>query len=81
MPNRINAFPNPFRDHLEIVLNGQISLNDEIIISDVFGKKIKSLRVKSNHINMETGDLGQGIYILSVVCKETSDKGILLIKN
>jgi subtilisin family serine protease len=75
----ITVYPNPSSEEVNIVINlyGN-SQNGELIIYDLVGKKIKTIKVKnSEHILLKKGTLQNGIYF----CTLRDENEILMTKK
>jgi hypothetical protein len=56
------AFPNPFKDNLEIEFNGMHPA--QVFLFDATGKMVLKSEVKASKISLKTSDLPNGIYTL-----------------
>jgi hypothetical protein len=64
MYNRINLYPNPTFDNINIDLNGIKA--DKIEIHDITGKLLSTYNLSSEQIQFFTGNLNAGLYLLKV---------------
>jgi photosystem II stability/assembly factor-like uncharacterized protein len=66
---RMNAYPNPFSDYLEIDLFGELPESIMVMLMDINGKVIRSMSTKNNGssgIFLDTKEIAQGIYLLQI---------------
>ena len=69
---KLNVYPNPTNDIINLVSNDNIVIN-EIVVYDLSGKKLKKILYKgTNEVQMNIGDLVQGVYVLNI----KTNKGI-----
>jgi len=61
---RIDAYPNPAHNKLNIKLNGTISGKAAIQLTDLSGKTIKQISAADKQQELELGDIAPGIYLL-----------------
>lgn len=61
--NQIKVYPNPFNDIIQIEYNKDIQT---VKISNVSGIILKTLKVNSNLISIETKDLKSGMYFIEI---------------
>jgi hypothetical protein len=70
----INIFPNPFRSSATILLPEDFELSGMIALTiyDVFGKAVRKITspVSDNKINIEKGNLSDGIYFIELRSQE-----------
>jgi hypothetical protein len=62
--NSITFFPNPVTDKL-VVLNAESI--DRIVISNMLGQEIKTVRTPGSQVEISTSDMQKGIYFLNFV--------------
>lgn len=60
--NKLSIYPNPAKNLLNIVYNGNEALHLEI--TDITGKKVMSQTLKSNTKSIDVAHLSKGLYIL-----------------
>lgn len=60
--NKLSIYPNPAKDLLNIVYNGNEALHLEI--TDITGKKVMSQILKSNTKSIDVAHLSKGLYIV-----------------
>ena len=80
LTEKLNVFPNPFNERIEIKVDNY-SQGSELLIADLYGKEIKSLKINSSSIIFQTNELEKGAYIFSLKNGNKVEKGILVIKN
>lgn len=78
---KLKVYPNPFSSQIEISFDSPISLNEELQISDICGKIIKSFHIFSSPYLFDTSELARGIYIISLKYFNNSGKSMLVVKN
>ncbi len=61
--NTLNVYPNPVNDVLNIA---NVSDANEIVIYDVTGKVVKSMKVNGSDISVNVSDLQRGVYFVNV---------------
>lgn len=70
LEENVNAYPNPFKDRLNINVTSNISDRVMIILTDLSGKRLitsyHEILAGENHIEFETPKLGASMYLLSV---------------
>lgn len=70
---KLNIYPNPAIGMVTITSNGDaLSLSkggDEIVISDITGRKIKTIQHFQNTVNLSTEEIAPGIYYISLYRK------------
>ncbi len=77
---KLKIYPNPFNYQIEISFDKSKSANEELLISDVYGKVIKSLNVYSSPYLLDTTEFESGIYIISLKSMNKCGKGMLVVK-
>ncbi len=78
--NSLKVFPNPFSNQIEISFNNNISSEQELLISDLCGKIIKSIKINFTPLTLDTDNLDAGVYIISLKTSNISGRGILVLK-
>ena len=63
---RVNAYPNPAADHINIELGGYTSEAEYVSIYNITGEKMMSVQVNGASMKMELTALAKGIYILAI---------------
>ncbi len=81
---KVNAFPNPFSNNVEIRLNISVPQNTEIIIYNLGGRRIKTLfsgelEKGSHSFDLDASKAKAGIYIYSVWTKDKNVVGKLML--
>lgn len=66
-PAEMTVFPNPARDHLNIVFAGPMQ---EVRILDMLGKVVHTARPNSNEVRIDTSGFWPGIYFVQVFTAE-----------
>ena len=65
--NSVSVFPNPFDEHTTIILPFDISgKQNEIVITDLQGRIVRSEKVSSANYILQRGNLDEGIYFCTV---------------
>lgn len=65
--NGIKFYPNPFKGSAKIEIDNNIKLNDaELIVTDLYGKIVERMKVKSNSINIDLGNRNSGLYFYQI---------------
>ena len=59
----MEAFPNPVQDRLNVRVTGGAA-NGRVLVTDVAGKTIKAVEVKSEMVTVDLSDLAQGMYLI-----------------
>lgn len=77
---KINIFPNPFNNKIEISTDNNFSPEGILIVNDAYGKIIKSVKVHYSPFILDMEDLESGIYFASLITENEAGKGIILIK-
>ena len=67
----LSVFPTLANTHVNFVFNSNNTSSSVINVTDLSGKTVKSVSVNSNY-NMNTNDLQNGVYIYSVLDKNTN---------
>lgn len=74
-PGNLSCFPNPVYDIFQLTFQSDLDEIYEMVIRDLTGREVvrKQVHMKkgANKINMERGNLKQGIYLLSVAGPKT----------
>jgi len=64
---RLQIYPNPASGSVTITVKG----GDEIIITDIAGRKIKTIKNFQNSVNFSTDEIDGGIYFLTLYSNNT----------
>lgn len=64
--SKVTFAPNPFTSSSKIIFN-ETQNNATIIISDEYGRFLKSIRFNGKQFTIERGDLKSGVYILQII--------------
>lgn len=78
--NKINIYPNPFNNQIEISIDKEFSPEGVLKVYDTYGKIVKSANVNYNPVVLDMEELESGIYFASLITKNEIVKGIILIK-
>ncbi len=78
--NKINIYPNPFNNQIEISIDKEFSPEGVLKVYDAYGKIVKSVNVNYNPVVLDMEELESGIYFASLITKNEIVKGIILIK-
>lgn len=79
----LKVFPNPFRDHADILVNQSGLKLKEVRIYDSAGKIKKAVRVQADpgrSLKIDTQDLGRGVYYISVIFDNNTKASYTAIK-
>ena len=86
-PLRINAYPNPFLEHITVEFNAPVKQVYTIEMIDLDGRSVKSIHRGSlqqglHSFVVEAGNLQAGIYFFSVTCQNSFyDSVVTLCRN
>jgi parallel beta-helix repeat protein len=69
----ITVYPNPVKDLLVINVNGSISADAIITISDVTGKLVRTINITANKTEVEMHSLSAGMYIVRYSDKDRTE--------
>lgn len=74
--NFVTVYPNPFKDQIHFIVNPEIYItNAEIVLYDVLAREVKRVKnISANNFNIETGDLGDGIYFYCLITQKGNGK-------
>jgi len=70
--NRFSIFPNPAKEYLTV--NNILGLNTEYIIHNVSGQQMESGKMNSTKLNINLSGYDSGIYLITILSKEYSEK-------
>ena len=59
----MNAFPNPFSDHLQVIMKNEIQ-GETLIITDIQGRILEKVWADQREIQLDTKKWQKGIYFL-----------------
>ncbi len=66
-----NVWPNPTSEHVSIQLNDQREINGEVLLMNLLGQNIKSVKVsKASIISLNVSAVAKGIYFVSIRSEE-----------
>lgn len=74
--SKLSIHPNPVKDILYIDNNNSV---EQVIISDVSGRQVKTVKPSDNNINVT--DLKSGNYIITIIDKDGKQQSSKLIKK
>jgi archaellum component FlaG (FlaF/FlaG flagellin family) len=74
----LRLFPNPAVSHFTVESQSRIN---QILVSDVTGRTIQSLRTDAFQVNVQTSDLRNGIYIITVYTDSGVSVGKLQVRR
>ncbi len=78
--DQLTIYPNPFSATTTLVIPEETDLNNsQIIVYDVFGKEIKTINPEYYSIQIEKGNLSQGIYIVKLISDERTSGSVKMI--
>ncbi|MCH8902706.1 MAG: DUF1028 domain-containing protein [Bacteroidetes bacterium] len=66
----VNIYPNPFISHTTFEINAPVLIengNVYLELYDIFGQKLRVVRVTSNIVDMQRGNLSSGLYFYKIV--------------
>ncbi|MCW3121812.1 MAG: hypothetical protein JWQ38_1304 [Flavipsychrobacter sp.] len=79
--SQINIFPNPSNGNFNVTVNDATNESVTIIVTNLFGQKIKELTSVANQPTEITLNMPSGIYVVSVITKEwKSDQRIIITR-
>jgi PKD repeat protein len=85
MENKINIFPNPLRDHLNISINSDQDCTLNLTIYNSNGKLVRLFKQKKmaaqSLISIPISDLQNGIYFVNMSTPEQSQTKKVIINN
>lgn len=64
--NKVNIFPNPASNNVNVFIDESISGISTVVLFDVQGRKIKEMKFIGNQIVIDIEDLNKGLYLLNV---------------
>jgi hypothetical protein len=80
-PYQVNVFPNPFTEQTNIQVEGNVSGELNLIISDLNGRTVENLTTENQNFILERKNLNQGIYFFRILNKnKLLASGKLLVK-
>ncbi|MCX6295372.1 MAG: T9SS type A sorting domain-containing protein [Bacteroidetes bacterium] len=80
--SEFTIYPNPASDNVNISMKSTLtSKPSNIIITDILGKEIKSFDIENNSISINTTDLADGMYYLTIRNKKNSSIQKLVIHH
>jgi hypothetical protein len=77
----VNIFPNPATDLVTLKVNNTNYEDIELKIYTVIGELVRSKLLKQNNLQVNIGDLNNGIYMVEIKSKEWSRKEKLIIQR
>jgi hypothetical protein len=63
--DKMEVFPNPFTNRIQIKLNANESADSEIVLTDILGRHCKNYQITTSSFEMETEHLRPGIYFIT----------------
>jgi hypothetical protein len=60
----IDAYPNPVSNMVIVKVNGTMSDNAAVVVTDVTGKVIRSAKLDSDKLDISLGDIASGVYFI-----------------
>ena len=60
----VQAYPNPVSSVVTVKVNGDMSANSAVEVTDVTGKVIKTVKMESDKLNINMGDVASGVYFI-----------------
>jgi hypothetical protein len=63
----ISVYPNPVKDKVNLRINGIIQADAVIIITDINGKQLQTLKPAGNEVEIDMSSLSTGIYFIKYV--------------
>lgn len=64
--NKVTIFPNPARNSIQLIVE-KLSGEGQIIITDIYGKKVKAIPLYTTNNFIDISTLSSGLYILNVI--------------
>jgi subtilisin-like proprotein convertase family protein len=77
---KISVYPNPFQNRLFINYMDEYTLNTEVIITDITGRIVHSVKYKSSRIELPVDNLPSGAYILTIQMGNGESKRYRIVK-
>ena len=74
--NNLLIYPNPAKNNLQLIINNEQLINTNIVIYDVFGRKVKQFEITNLKLRIKVSDLQEGIYFVKF-----NDKMVKFIKD
>lgn len=71
-----DIFPNPACDHFTVRFQDEISSPRILKLSDITGREISSWVVKNNSCFVDVGNLGRGIYLVTIINANTGVEAV-----
>ena len=63
----VNVYPNPFSSSATVIVTGaDITNGTDFILTDVFGKEVKNIKLSTSNFKLERSELPSGIYFYKV---------------
>jgi hypothetical protein len=75
-----SVYPNPANQFVSIDIN-ENDVWKNVVISDLSGKTVLSQEVSGSVMKLQLGNLGNGMYIISLQSETASTSSKLIIKN
>lgn len=69
----LSLFPNPAKNFIHIQFNGNNNQSNQLLVMDVFGKKIIEIDFKNQSTNLDISQLSTGFYFVKII----TDKGAI----
>ncbi len=74
----ISMYPNPFNDYIRI---DSYTVIRQIVIYNVLGQVVKNIENPLNSMQISTGDLNQGLYIVCLISNDGVKHAIKMVKR
>lgn len=80
-PIAYNIYPNPAKDNITIDFNGSYNEKSLLNIYNIFGSLIKTETLNQNQQNINIRDLSNGLYLVIIKSKESTQNQKLIIQR
>ena len=78
----LQAFPNPFQDHIQLAFSSSLDEPISFQLFDVTGKPVRDIAVAGGGpIRIDLGDLADGLYFYRLQTSDQRDTGTILKRN
>ncbi len=77
---QVTVYPNPASNNIQVSFSGN-STNAEITVTDMLGNTIKQFPFNTEHVTLSIGDIGEGVYNISITGKEgVANKRVVIVR-
>jgi hypothetical protein len=77
----IDAYPNPAHGQVTIRVNGVATSNGNLIVTDVAGRVLKTVAIKSHETIIKLDELTAGVYLLKYVDNQSNSQTLRITKQ